>query len=251
MARKSRRDKSVNVDLSGVETNRKAIPEGEYTLVVNSAEMGESQSGNPMIKFEFEVSEGKHRGTKLYENCSLQPQALFKLKSLLVGLGFSIPKKAFDLDLTELVGLTCSVEVGHEKYEGKTRARILTYLDPEDDGDDDEEDGGDETTSLEDLSLDELKELAENLDLPKKKWSKIKKPAELAEFIEDNADEDELAEALSEMSSSEDEDDEEEKDYESMSLKELKEEATSRGLRVKKGMDKEDLIEILEEDDED
>lgn len=256
MARKSRNNKSVNVDLSGVETNRKAIPEGEYTVVVNSAEMTESQSGNPMIKFEFEVTEGKNKGAKLYENCSLQPNALFKLKSLLIGLGFSIPKKAFDLDLNELVGLTCDVEVGHEKYEGKTRARILTYIDPEDTGDEeDEEDGEDEPEGydLESMSVNELKELAEALDLPKKKWSKLKKARELAEFIEENADEEDIIEALGNGDDDEDEEDGEDDtpDYESMSLKELKEEATSRGLKVKKGMDKEDLIEILEEDDED
>lgn len=256
MARKSRNNKSVNVDLSGVEANRKAIPEGEYTVVVNSAEMTESQAGNPMIKFEFEVTGGKSKGAKLYENCSLQPNALFKLKSLLIGLGFSIPKKAFDLDLNELVGLTCDVEVGHEKYEGKTRARILTYIDPEDTGDeedDDEEEGGNESEGydLESMSVNELKELAETLDLPKKKWSKFKKARELAEFIEENADEEDIIEALGNSDDDDEDGEDDTPDYESMSLKELKEEATSRGLKVKKGMDREDLIEILEEDDED
>lgn len=253
MARK-RKGKSISLDLSEVETNRKAIPEGQYTVVVNSAEMTQSQSGNDMVKFEFEVTEGKHKGAKLYENCSLQPQALFKLKSLLIGLGFSIPNKAFDLDLTELIGLSCEVEVGHEKYEGKTRARILSYIDPDGDDDDESDDDEDEGPSLEDLDMDELKELATELGLPKKKWMKLKKPAELAEFIEENADSDDLEEALSAMSDS-DEDDEDDKEeheaYETMSLKELKEECANRGIKVKKGMDKDDLIELLEEDDED
>lgn len=246
MAR-NRKSSSVSLDLSGVETNRKAIPEGQYTVVVNSAEMAESQAGNPMIKFEFEVTDGKNKGAKLYENCSLQPNALFKLKSLLIGLGFSIPKKAFDLDLNELVGLTCDVEVGHEKYEGKVRARILSYIDPEDSEDEDEE--GDDTMDLESLSMDELRDLADALDLPKKKWSKFKKPAELAEFIEENADAEDIASAL-ENESDEGEDDGEQ-DYESMSLKELKDECIARGIKVKKGMDKDDLISLLEEDDED
>ena len=35
-----------------------------------------------------------------------------------------------------------------------------------------------------------------------------------------------------------------------MSLSELKAECKDRGLKVKKGMSKEDLIEMLEEDDE-
>jgi len=255
MARKSRRNNSISVDLSGVETNRKAIPEGQYTVVVNTAEHAESQSGNPMIKFEFEVTEGAQKGAKLYENCSLQPQALFKLKSLLLGLGFEIPKKAFELDLEELVGLTCDVEVGHEKYEGKTRARILSYLDPneedDDEDDDEEEDDEDDGPDLSDLTLDELKELATELGLPKKKWSKIKKAAELADFITEEADNDDLEEAMSALKAQDDDDDDDDDpDYEAMSLKELKEECASRGIRVKKGMDKGDLVSLLQEDDE-
>lgn len=248
-----RKGNSVNVDLSGVETNRKALPEGEYTLVVNSAEMGESQSGNPMVKFEFEVSEGAHKGAKLYENCSLQPQALFKLKSLLIGLGFSIPKKAFDLDLKELIGLTCDVEVGHEKYEGKTRARILTYIDPEDTDDEEEDDEGDGSPDLEDLNVDQLKELCEALDIPKKKWSKLKKAKQLVELIGEEADEDDISEAMENLDVDEDDENSEDDDgpsYEDMSLTELKAECKARGLRVQKDMDEDDLISLLEEDDE-
>ena len=46
------------------------------------------------------------------------------------------------------------------------------------------------------------------------------------------------------------EDEDEDQDYSEMSLSELKAECKDRGLKVKKGMDKDDLIEMLEEDDE-
>ena len=118
-SRKGRGSASVNVDLSGVETSRKTIPEGVYTLVVDSATQKNSQGGNPMIVFEFSVAEGKYQGSKLYENCSLQPQALFKLKSVLIALGLEIPNKAFDQDLKDLIGMTCEADGGHEVYEGK------------------------------------------------------------------------------------------------------------------------------------
>ena len=48
----------------------------------------------------------------------------------------------------------------------------------------------------------------------------------------------------------EEDEDEEETDYSEMSLSELKAECKDRGLKVKKGMSKEDLIEMLEEDAE-
>lgn len=256
--RRGREGSSVNVDLSGVETSRRAIPEGTYSLVVNQVEQKTSREGNPMISFEFEVSEGPHKGAKLFENCSLQPQALFKLKSVLLALGMEIPNKAFDLNLKDLIGLECEVEVGHETYEGKKRARILEYINPgESEGseEEDEEEGEDEDLgdTLSEMDKDELKDLALELDIPKKKVLAAKKVKDLVALILDEADEDDIREALVESSSDEEEpeeDEDDEVDYSEMSLSELKAECKDRGLKVKKGMDKDDLIELLEEDDE-
>lgn len=252
-SRKGRSSSSVNVDLSGVEASRKAIPEGTYEVVVNEATQKDSRDGNPMIAFEFEVTEGAHRGAKLYENCSLQPQALFKLKSVLLALGMDIPNKAFDLNLRDLVGLTCEVEVGHEVYEGKKRARILQYNDLEDTQDEDEEETDEESVEdkLAELDLDELKDLAKDLDIAASDIKKVKKVKALINLIMDSADEDDILEALGEDSDDEDEEEDgEDQDYSEMSLAELKAECKDRGLKVKKGMDKDDLIEMLEEDDE-
>lgn len=251
---RKRASASVNVDLSGVDTSRKTIPEGKYSLVVDLATQKNSREGNPMISFEFSVSEGKHQGFKLYENCSLQPQALFKLKSVLLSLGMDIPNKAFDLDLKDLIGLTCEVEVGHEVYEGRKRARILEYLDPsesdeDEDEDDEEENDEDLESTLMDMDLEELKDLATELEIPASSIKKAKKVKALVELIMSEADEDDILEALGDEDEEDEED--EEKDYSEMSLAELKAECKDRGLKVKKGMDKDDLIEMLEEDDED
>lgn len=260
-SRKGRGSASVNVDLSGVETSRKTIPEGVYTLVVDSATQKSSQGGNPMIVFEFSVAEGKYQGSKLYENCSLQPQALFKLKSVLIALGLDIPNKAFDLDLKDLIGMTCEADVGHEVYEGKKKARILEYIDPsdsdsdEDDSEDEDDDDTDVESTLMEMDLDDLKDLAKELDISASSIKKAKKVKALVELIMSEADEDDILEALGDEDEEDDEDDgdeeDEEKDYSEMSLAELKAECKDRGLKVKKGMDKDDLIEMLEEDDED
>lgn len=249
-SRKGRGSSSVNVDLSGVEASRKAIPEGTYEVVVNEAKTANSREGNPMIAFEFEVTEGAHKGAKLYENCSLQPQALFKLKSVLLALGMDIPNKAFDLNLRDLVGLTCEVEVGHEVYEGKKRARILQYNDPEDTSDGEDEEGESVEDKLSELDLDELKDLAKDLDIAASDIKRAKKSKALINLIMDSADEDEILEALGDSDGEDGDDEEEDQDYSEMSLSELKAECKDRGLKVKKGMDKDDLIEMLEEDDE-
>lgn len=258
--RRGREGSSVNLDLSGVEVSRRAIPEGTYAVVVNKAELTKSREGNNMIKMEFEVTEGPHKGAKLFENCSLQPQALFKLKSVMLALGMNIPEGSFDLDTNDLVGLNCEVGVGHETYEGKKRARILEYINAEEadeeeeeedsDDSDEEEDDVDLEEKLEEMSKDELKDLALELDIPKKKVLAAKKAKALIDLILDEADEEELLALLDGENEDEEDEDEEETDYSEMSLSELKAECKDRGLKVKKGMSKEDLIEMLEEDDE-
>lgn len=256
MARKSR-ESSVNIDLSGVEVSRKVIPEGTYPVVVNEAKMGKSKEDKPKVAFEFEVSEGPNKGFKLFENCSLQPQALFKLKSILMALGVDIPDGAFDLNLKDLVGLTCEVEVGHEVYEGKKRARILEFINPaesdEDDEDEDDDEGSEDLEErLSEMDKEELKDLAFELEIPKKKILAAKKVTALVELIMEEAEEDDILAALdSDDSDDEDDDDDDDTpDYSEMSLAELKAECKNRGLKVKKGMDEEDLIEMLEGDDE-
>lgn len=258
MAKK--RTKGISVDLSNVESGRKTVPEGNYNVKLTKSEVQESSSGNSYISMEFTVQDGKCKGSKLFHNCSLQPQALFNLKSVLEALGFEIPGKAFDLDLSEIIGLSCEVEVSHEIYEGKKKARITEFINPDEGGDEQEGDGDDEdlTEVLEDLDESDLKKVAKKLGIK----TKGKDSDDIIDEILEGAEEDdsELREILEEMGlleseeddeeESEEEEEEEESDYSDMSLKELKAEAQERGLKIKKGMDREDIIEMLEEDDE-
>ena len=63
-------------------------------------------------------------------------------------------------------------------------------------------------------------------------------------------DEEEEEEEEDEEEDEEDDEDEDEVDYDELSLKELKAECKTRGLKVPKGSDKDDLVELLETDDE-
>lgn len=244
MAKRTRGSKSkVKVDLSGVES-RKVPEEGIYNVKVESVEETESNnSGKPLLKWVFVITDGEFKGMKLFENTSLQPQALFKLKNVLEGLGVDIPNKAFDIDLSEMIGLTASVDVVNEKFEGNKKAVIAEYIV---DGDEDEEDS-DVEELIEDLEEDELRELAIELGMSKKKAKKADED-DLVEYIEEQ-DYDEVEEAMDELFDDEDEDEDDEPDYESMSLKELKSAAKEAGIKVKKSWDKEDIIEALEDEE--
>ena len=203
MAKKRRSSKAVKVDLSGVESSQKAIPEGEYVVSVNDASIESSSKGNDYIKFEFEVIEGSHKGAKLYHNCSLLPQSLFNLKNVLEALGFEIPTKAFDLDLSDLLGLECEVEVGHETYEGKKKARILEFINPEDsEVEEDDDEGGDEDeeedleAALENLSKKELRALVKEFEVDIESGSDKE---DIIEALLEEVDEEDLEEAIEDL----------------------------------------------------
>ena len=269
MAKKTNK-KGIKLNFDGVETGYKAVPEGTYEVRVKEVEAGTSQANAPKLDFKFEIISGKNKGSLLFYTCSLQPQALFKLKVVLEALGYEIPEGNFNLDIDELIDLECSVEVAHETYEGKKRARIVEFItsddsddDDEDDSDDDEEDTDEDTDDEDDededddeeeddedddedeedevdydsLSLKELKALA------KEKGIKVDKKAK----------KDDIIALLQEEDDEDDEEDEEDDtpDYESMNLKELKALCKERGIKVTKKDNKESLIEKLEEDDED
>ena len=226
MAKKTNK-KGIKLNFDGVETGYKAVPEGTYEVRVKEIEAGTSQANAPKLDFKFEIISGKNKGSLLFYTCSLQPQALFKLKVVLEALGYEIPEGNFNLDIDELIDLECSVEVAHETYEGKKRARIVEFItsdeDDEDDSDEDDEDEDDDSEDEEDTDEDE-----------------------------DDEDDDEDEEEDDEDEDDEDEDEEDEVDYDSLSLKELKALAKEKGIKFDKKAKKDDIIALLqEEDDED
>ena len=276
MAKKTNK-KGIKLNFDGVETGYKAVPEGTYEVRVKEIEAGTSQANAPKLDFKFEIISGKNKGSLLFYTCSLQPQALFKLKVVLEALGYEIPEGNFNLDIDELIDLECSVEVAHETYEGKKRARIVEFItsdeddeddseDEDDDDSEDEEDTDDEDEDDEDeeeddeddedddededededeedevdydsLSLKELKALAKEKGI---KFDKKAKKDDIIALLQEEDDEED-----------EEDDDDDTPDYESMNLKELKALCKERGIKVTKKDNKESLIEKLEEDDED
>lgn len=129
MARTTRGKKStVSINMEGVRSDGVVVPEDDYIVQVDEVEVRTSDdSGQDYLSFTFEISEGDHKGKKLYHNCSLQPQALFNLRGVLESLGMDVPDGPMDLDPADLVGLSCSVAVQHEDYKGKTKARIVEF----------------------------------------------------------------------------------------------------------------------------
>lgn len=177
------------VDFSGVEVFNKA-PEGTHVVKVASVEEVTFQGGNEGFKVAFEITKGAGKGARVYENFPLVDTALWKLKSLLVSIGMKADGRV-TLDTDKLVGKILEIDVYHEEYEGKTRAKVgemrkLVKSKAEDDDDDIDDEDIDDTDDE-----DEEEEEKPKKAPAKKSASKPKKKPEPEEEDEDDEEDDE------------------------------------------------------------
>lgn len=225
----------VNLNMKDVSVGG-VIPEGEYIVTVDEVSVEESQQGNQYLKWVFKVIDGPQKNSKIYHNTSLLPQSLFNLKNLLIALGVPVPDKAFQLNLDECEGCNCGVTVTHETYDGKKRSRVTDVF-PLDASDVEGEDDGEEV-DLEEMSLEELIEFADENDIKLTAKQKKRKSAALAaiqDALGDDEEEDEEA------------DDEEADDEDTESEEEESDEDEEEP--ALEGMDLEALIEFAEENE--
>jgi len=144
---KRRKSNVIEVDFTGVESGGRSVPDGRYKAkIIEWEEKEGKESGEPYIQVNWEITSDKCEGAKVrFDNYSLQPQALWRLKGLLEALGEEVPDSAMDLDMDEFVdGPECIIEVTNEKnQEGKQYPRVTGTAPLEDGGTVDEEDEGD------------------------------------------------------------------------------------------------------------
>jgi hypothetical protein len=117
----------VTVDFSGVESGGRAVPDGEYLIECLSVEEKESQEGNAYLAWKWKVADGAYKGATVYDNTSLKPTALWRLKSLLECLGEEVDGK-FGLNLGSYKGRTTLAVIANETYQGKQKPRITDFL---------------------------------------------------------------------------------------------------------------------------
>lgn len=109
----------LKVDMTNVE-ERVVVPEGDYICKVAKIELQKSQEkGTTYLKWTYVIGAGEHKGSKLYDNTSLQPKALFHLRGVLVACGLNVPKSVMSFDTDLCIGKIVGITVAHEDYKGK------------------------------------------------------------------------------------------------------------------------------------
>lgn len=127
MAGPSRKRADATVDFTGVETGGRSVPDGQYLLEVVSVEEKESSEGSAYLAWKWKVAEGSLKGATVYDNTSLKPNALWRLKGLLECLGYEVDGK-FALNFREYVGKQAVANIVNETYQGKQKPRIGDFL---------------------------------------------------------------------------------------------------------------------------
>lgn len=151
-----------------------------------------------------------------------------------------------EMSLKELRAL--AKERGIKVPRGSKEDDIIDLLEEADEEADEDEDDADEDEEGDDddyseMSLKELRALAKERGIKVPRGSKEDDIIDLLEEADEEGDDDD---------EDEDDEDEDDVDYSEMSLKELKAECKSQGIKVPRGADEEELIELLEGgDDED
>lgn len=88
-----------------------ALPPGEFVFDVVHLVQGTSKTNNPKIEVTFEVVEGEYNGVRLTNNYSLQPQAIGRLKKLMMACGAQLDK----IRSSELLGARIRATVVHNE----------------------------------------------------------------------------------------------------------------------------------------
>lgn len=122
--------RAVKVNFDGVET-RGIVEEGLTRLQVEEAEIKEGKKA-PYVSWKFKTREGG----VVYDNTSMSPKALWRLKAVLEALGETGLGSNFNFMPRRYLRKWLTAEIGHETYNGRPKPVITSYIPPE------EADGG-------------------------------------------------------------------------------------------------------------
>jgi len=125
--RGGRRNKGnvISVDFTDVEAGGgMPTPDGYYVAEIMEAKQEVSSNANEMVVVRWKTN----IGSTVFDRFVLLPQSLWVLRTALDCMGYDTPDGPFDLDVDDLVGEKCGLEIVNEEYEEKDQPRVTGYL---------------------------------------------------------------------------------------------------------------------------
>ena len=109
-------------DMSTVQKWGEALPKGWYHVRADKVTEGMSSTNNPVVNINWKVQEEPYVGRIIFDNPSLQPHALAKLKAIYEAVDYLPGPEGHDPE--EITGRECYVYADQEVYEGVVRNKI-------------------------------------------------------------------------------------------------------------------------------
>lgn len=122
-----KRSSVVKIDMSGVSSSKRVIPDDDYLLRCTEVNQTESSNGNDQLEFIFEVDDGDFEGAKMYFYCPLTDNSLWKLHGLLTAMGIDVPDDEMELDTDDCVGEKVMGVIQAETWEGVKRSKMMDF----------------------------------------------------------------------------------------------------------------------------
>lgn len=113
----------IKVDMTNVEDGFPLLPEGDYICKVAKITVEDGEKAK-YLKWELVVGLGQFKGQKIWNNTSLAPQALFRLRDTIQACGVDVPKSVMSIDTDKFVGKIVGITVAHGTYKGKAKAEV-------------------------------------------------------------------------------------------------------------------------------
>jgi len=106
------------------------MPPAVYDATVFNCEMKTGKdSGQPYLNWEFNIQTPGFEKRKAWYITSLQPNALWNLKSLLEAItGEEVPEGPIEFEPNDLFGRPCKLSIKNEDYQGKTVDKVEYVL---------------------------------------------------------------------------------------------------------------------------
>jgi len=167
---------------------------GEYLATVASVTENESKAGNAQWVFVVKLVDDPSATYPVY--CTLNDEALWKLRAFIMACGANVQKKRIKIDPNKFVGRQLGVILEDDEYDGKEKSTVQGFIPKSELAssspqgmDDDEEEDEDAVEEAPPARKTPAKKAA-----PAKKTPAKRKPVEVEEDEEDEVDEEELDE---------------------------------------------------------
>ena len=121
----------IKVDMRGVgEGGGARVEPGDYIVKAKKVAPKTSEKQKPYLEFTLAIAKGSSKGTIILDRCSLQSQALWRLRNVMQAMGTKVPEKVIKIKLKTLLGKEFGVTLDDEEYKGSTRSIVVDVFAP-------------------------------------------------------------------------------------------------------------------------